>query len=184
MTLQIDRQKRACQKHQFSAAFPHRQLETRTASVLIHCGRADCRVVICRSSGARLASIRRPASRRAASLNRGPTSCRLVTGTILSCTGIGIASAGFPAKFTATVFCMTSTRASKRAIFHNVSHVFANRSDGIQMPWFNRKYTLGGNKAKSRLQTNHSAASRWHADGTGGICSKGHVGGSIGDRHR
>ena len=35
----------------------------------------------------------------------------------LSATGIGIASAGFPAKLTATVFCVVKTRASKRAIF-------------------------------------------------------------------
>ena len=37
-------------------------------------------------------------------------------GTSLSFTGIGIASAGFPAKFTAAVFCRFNTRASKRKI--------------------------------------------------------------------
>ena len=52
----------------------------------------------------------------AASLILGPTSCRLVTGILLSFTGIGIASAGFPARFTGTVFCMTKTRASISAI--------------------------------------------------------------------
>ena len=65
---------------------------------------------------ATLASTRRPALRSSASLKRGPTSCKLVTGIVLPFTGIGIASAGFPAKFTATVFCRPNTRASKMAI--------------------------------------------------------------------
>ena len=63
-----------------------------------------------------LASTRRPALRSSASLSRRPTSCKLVTGTALSFTGIGIASAGFPAKFTATVFCRFATRTSNRYV--------------------------------------------------------------------
>src|SRR5215469_6503208 len=60
-------------------------------------------------------STRRPAFRRAASLNRGPTSCRLVVGTILSFNVIGIANAGFPAKFTGAVFCTFSICSSETA---------------------------------------------------------------------
>src|SRR5271166_6477336 len=61
------------------------------------------------------ASIRRPAFNSSASLNAAPTSCRLVTETLLSGIGTGIARAGFPAKFTAAVFCRPKTCASKRA---------------------------------------------------------------------
>jgi hypothetical protein len=46
-------------------------------------------------SGRERASTRRPAFRSSASLNRGPTSCRLVAGKISSFKGIGIATAGF-----------------------------------------------------------------------------------------
>ncbi len=63
-----------------------------------------------------LSSIRRPAFSSSASLFGGPISCRLVTGTGSCFSGIGIASAGFPAKLTATVFCRFNTLASKRAI--------------------------------------------------------------------
>ena len=67
---------------------------------------------------------------------------------------------------------------------HHVSHVFPHRPDGIQMLRLNREDTLGGNEAKSRLQTNHAAASRGDADRTRGIRSKGDVGATIRDRHR
>jgi hypothetical protein len=39
-----------------------------------------------------------------------------MTERALSFTGIGIANAGFPAKFTAAVFCRSNTCASKRAV--------------------------------------------------------------------
>src|SRR2546421_2460899 len=46
-----------------------------------------------------------PAFKSCASANRGPTSCKLVTGTRNRWeAGTGIARAGLPAKFTATVF--------------------------------------------------------------------------------
>jgi len=75
--------------------------------------------------------IRRPALRSPASLDRGATSCRLVAGTILSFNGIGIANAGFPAKFTATVFCRPNISASKRAISASKRAVFADERN----PW-------------------------------------------------
>src|ERR1700736_118308 len=64
----------------------------------------------------RPASIRRPAFKSFASPNRGPTSCRLVTGTVFPFTGIGIgiASAGFPAKVTSVVFFGLNTLQSNR----------------------------------------------------------------------
>ena len=50
-------------------------------------------------------STSRPALSRSASASRGPINCRLVTGTFAPCRGTGTASAGLPAKLTATVFC-------------------------------------------------------------------------------
>src|SRR5688572_25969716 len=52
--------------------------------------------------GQELASTKRPVASNSASLKGGPISCRLVTGRGPPRIGIGIASAGLPAKFTAT----------------------------------------------------------------------------------
>ena len=50
-------------------------------------------------------STSRPALSRSASASRGPINCRLVGGVFASRRGTGTASAGLPAKLTATVFC-------------------------------------------------------------------------------
>ena len=78
--------------------------------------RADFGGLTSRSSSGRSASIRRPTFRSAASLIRGPTSCRLVTGTVLSFTGIGIAKRRISCKIHGNGVLQTNTRASKRAI--------------------------------------------------------------------
>ena len=53
----------------------------------------------------------RPAFNNSASLNRRPTSCKLVTGIVLPLAGIamGMASAGLPEKLMPTVFCELNT---------------------------------------------------------------------------
>ena len=50
-------------------------------------------------------STSRPALSRSASASRGPINCRLVGGVFALRRGTGTASAGLPAKLTATVFC-------------------------------------------------------------------------------
>jgi hypothetical protein len=51
-------------------------------------------------------------------------SCELVAGRLLSFEGIGIANAGFPAKFTATVFCRFSICAAKSGVIETLSGRF------------------------------------------------------------